>query len=206
MNVADPATVVLTPGMAAVLRVLTGADAVFTVRQLARLADVSHARAADVVNRLAEHGLVLVEHHGPSKLCRLNGDHLAARAVIELTQMRSRLLELLGEVLGEWAIAPVHASLYGSAARGDGDTASDLDVLLVRPPGLEADDPGWADQLLSGGERLWRATGNRVAWFDVSEADLARAVRGGEPIVDQWRRDAMRLTGRDLRGLLREVA
>ena len=86
--------------------------------------------------------------------------------------------------------------------RGDGTTASDLDVLVIRPDGMAADDE-WADQLSDAGERLWRATGNQVAWINLSRADLRRVVKAKEPIVDEWRRDAVHLHGAELRRLLR---
>jgi predicted nucleotidyltransferase len=206
VDVAAPATVVLTPGMGAVLRALCGADAAFTVRHLARVAGVSHARTAEIINRLTDHGLVLVNEHGAGKLCRLNRDHLAAGAVCEIVQMRNRLLRLLGDTLDSWAIAPLHASLFGSAARGDGDVHSDLDVLLVRPDGVAPDDEGW-EQQLSGAMDLWqRATGNNVSLINVSRADIRRVVRAREPIVDEWRRDAIHLHGMDLPQLLRRAA
>lgn len=206
MDVTAPATVVLSPGMAAVLRALCGADAAFTVRQLARVAGVSHARTAEIVNRLAEHGLVLVDEYGAGKLCRLNRDHLAAGAVCDLTQMRSRLLGLLRDTISGWAVPPLHASLFGSAARGDGDVRSDLDVLLVRPDGITADHERWDDQLLTAGQTLQRATGNNVAFLNLSRADLRRVVRAKEPIVDEWRRDAIHLHGVELARLLRRAA
>jgi len=206
MDVSEPASVVLPPGTAAVLRTLAGTDAAFTVRQVARVAGVSHNRAHQVVLRLAEHGLVLTEEQGPSKLCRLNREHLAAAAVVALVQLRAGMLEFLREEIAGWAVAPEHASLFGSAARGDGDTSSDLDLLVIRPSGRREDDPAWAEQLVTSGQRIHAATGNHVAWFDISHADLRRAARAGEPIVAEWRRDALRLVGTDLRALLRRAS
>src|SRR5690242_18190892 len=119
----------MAPSTAALLRVLAGADEQFTGRELARLAGVSHAHAAKVGDRLAGHGVVTVEEHGAANLVRLNREHLAADAVVALALLRSRLRELLAAELGEWSLPAVSASLFGSAARGDGDIASDLDIL-----------------------------------------------------------------------------
>jgi hypothetical protein len=98
----------------------------------------------------------------------------------------------------------VHASLFGSAARGDGGLTSDLDILLIHPDDHE--DPRWAHQLSTSGERLRRSTGNSVSWFDLGMADLTRSVRTEEPIVHEWRRDAVRLAGTDLARLLRQAS
>jgi predicted nucleotidyltransferase len=205
MDLSEPATVVMPPGTAAVLRALAGTERALTMRQLARIAGVSHQRTGQVIERLAAHGLVLTEAQGPSLLCRLNRDHLAAPAVAALAQLRTALLKTLVDEIGSWERAPVHASLFGSAARGDGDLTSDLDVLLVRPDDHDA-DPRWADQLSTSGERLRQVTGNAVSWFDLGIADLTRAVQGQEPIVQEWQRDAVRLAGTDLPRLLRQAS
>jgi predicted nucleotidyltransferase len=205
MDLGEPATVVMPSGTAAVIRALAGTERAMTMRQLARVAGVSHQRAGQVIARLAAHGLVLTEAQGPSLLCRLNRDHLAAPAVAALAQLRATLLKTLVDEIGSWERAPVHASLFGSAARGDGGLTSDLDVLLVRPDDHDV-APRWADQLSTSGERLRQVTGNAVSWFDLDIADLTRAVQSQEPIVQEWQRDAVRLAGTDLTRLLRQAS
>lgn len=206
MDVADPATAILPSGTAAVLRVLSGTEARFTVRQLARTSGVSHARAAELVNRLAPHGLILVEEQGNAKLCRFNHEHLLARPVADLVQVRARLLDLLRQTIAGWEVPARHASLFGSAARGDGGTGSDLDILVVRSSAVDADDEHWADQLSRAGRHLHLRTGNPTAWLELSEVELGRARRNREPIVGEWGRDGVHLAGEDLRRLLRTVA
>lgn len=206
MDMSEPASVVLAPGTAAVLRALAGTERSFTMRRLAWVAGVSTNRARQVVLRLAEHGLVLLEEQGPSTLCKLNRDHLACTAVIQLTQLRATLLQLLHSEIAGWAVLPEHASLYGSAARGDGDTTSDLDILVIRPGRLDDDDESWRDQLFGAEERIHAATGNHVSWLDISLTDLRRAIHAGEEILNEWEQDSLRLSGTDLRALLREVA
>lgn len=199
----EPASVVLPPGTAAVLRALAGVETAFTIRHVARVAGVSPTRAHQVILRLAEHGLVLIDDLGSSRQCRLNREHLAAPAVINLVQLRTAMIEFLQRQFDEWSVMPDQASLFGSAARGDGDTASDLDILLVRPATCDEDDPVWRQQLFESGNRIRTATGNHVAWFDISRTELYRASRVGESLVDEWRRDAVRLVGPDLHSLLR---
>lgn len=103
------------------------------IRQLARLADVSHARANQIINKTAEHGIVLVERQGTAQLCSLNRHHLAADAVVALATLRNQLIELLSRDIASWEVRAEHASLIGSAARSDGSTASDLDILARQP-------------------------------------------------------------------------
>lgn len=205
MDVSAPETVVLRPGTAAVLRALAGSDRAFTIRHLARVAGVSHSRAHQVVRRLAEHGLVLIEEQGGSSLCLLNREHLAAPAVIELVRLRGAMLGQLREQISAWSVPAQHASLFGSAARGDGDIASDLDVLVI-PAVAQSDDSEWAGQLHETGQRVHRATGNHVAWFDLSRDEFLEAVRTGEPIVEEWLRDSLTLAGVDLRTVIQETS
>lgn len=206
MNLSEPATVVLAPGTAAVLRALVGADHAFTVRQLSRVSGVSAPNTQRIVHRLAEHGLVTTTPAGRSILCRYNDDHLAAHAIRDLVTLRSRMLELLRQKIGEWAVAPVHVSLFGSGARGDGGTGSDLDLLVIRSDGLAPDQrQRWDDQLWTTGEAARAATGNRVSWLELASADLAGTALSDEAIVTEWRRDGILLAGEPLPGLLRRL-
>src|SRR5947209_7505892 len=158
MNVGRPAAVLLPAGTEAVLRVLAGTDAALGVREVARVAGVSPNRASQVLSELIGHGLVLVEEHGASRLCRLNRAHLATDAVVSLVELRSRMVDFLRQEVRSWTRPARHASLFGSAARGDGDTHSDLDLLVVRADD-QSDDEVWETQLFDSGERILAATG-----------------------------------------------
>ena len=201
-----PAGLVLPAGTEAVLRALAGTDVALGVREIARVAGVSANRASQVLSDLIEHGVATAEEHGAVRLCRLNRAHLAVEPLLGLVGLRSRLFEFLRDELAAWERRAVHASLFGSAARGDGDTSSDLDLLVIRPSGKEKDDGIWERQLYESGERIVAATGNRAAWFATTPADLGRAVDAAEPIVAEWRRDGVHLAGRRLEQLLRQAA
>ena len=207
MDLSRPASVMVPAGTEAVLRVLAGSEAALGVRQVARLAGVSANRASQVLSELAEHGLVSVDEHGAGRLCRLNRRHLAADPLLALIGLRGRLIEFLRSEIASWRNRPRHVSLFGSAARGGATTRSDLDLLVIRPEGAnDSDDDSWEDQLFTCGERIFAATGNRAAWFVITPSDLRRAVGAGEPIIGEWRRDAIHLAGRRLDALLREAA
>lgn len=205
VDLQDPARAVMAAATSAVLRALVGApEARFTMRQLAAVAGVSHNAAQTVVHRLAEHGLLVTEPAGRAVLCSFNRDHLAADAVVALVTLRARLLELLVGEIAAWSVVPLHASLYGSGARGDGTTSSDLDLLVVRPDTLDADAEAlWDSQLSASAVRVRLATGNPVNYLDVTSAGLQDAVRSAESIVVSWRQDAVHLFGRRLDVLLR---
>jgi len=205
-----PAGIAIPAGTESVLRALAGTDRPLGVREVARVAHVSANRASQVLSHLIEHGVVLADEHGAARLCRLNRAHLALEPLLALAGLRGRMLAMLRAEVASWRRPAVHASLFGSAARGDGDTRSDLDLLIVRPDGGdrddERDDEAWERQLHESGERIAVGTGNRAAWFVTTPADLRRAVRASEPILPEWRRDAVHIGGRRLQHLLRDAA
>jgi predicted nucleotidyltransferase/DNA-binding transcriptional ArsR family regulator len=206
MDLSEPASMVMSHGHIALLRVLSGTEETFTVRELSRLAGVSPAYTAKVIGQLTEHGLVLAEKKGGIKLCQLNHAHLAAKAIVELVRLRARLHTLLIEEITAWPLAPFHASLFGSAARGDGDVHSDLDILLIRPNKKTFDNEQWSNQLFTTSMDLKSATGNEVSWLDITMADLKKTVQAKEPIVAEWQKDSVRLSGPSFRSLLRQAS
>lgn len=136
-------------------------------------------------------------------MCRFNREHLAAGAIVELVMIRERMLRAIEDEIALWKIAPLHASLFGSAARGEGDMHSDLDLFLVRPKGESEEE--WEEQKYTSGVRLRVKIGNPVSWFDISVTELKRAVRASEPIIAEWKKDSICLSGRLLPELLRQM-
>jgi|GEM_PF-523759 len=203
MNTGEPTDLLFTRATAAVFRVLVGTDTSFSIRQLARVAGISAPRAVEIVNHASERGLILVEQAGRSRMCRFNRDHLAARAFIEVVTIRERMLSVIEDEIGSWKIAPLHASLFGSAARGDGNTNSDLDLLLVRPKGQPEEE--WEEQKYTSGVRLRAKIGNPVSWFDISITEMKSALRASEPIFAEWKKDSIHLSGLPLRDLQGQV-
>jgi len=135
------------------------------------------------------------EEAGNAYLYTLNREHLAAPALEQLADIRSVLERRLRTEIAEWEIAPAHASIFGSAARGDGDNSSDIDVFVVRPRGVSEDDPGWRAQLDQLSENVQAWTGNHVGLSEVSATDVRRLRRERPPIVEELRADAINLAG-----------
>ncbi len=167
-----------------------------TGREVARLLGrASHGGVQKVLRRLVEHGVVDQSEAGSALLYSLNREHLAAPAVRVLADMRRELLVRLREAIGRWRIQPVHASLFGSAARADGDTRSDIDVFLVRPIGVEEDNAVWREQVDSLCAQIGRWTGNRTGISEVSAAGLDVLLGADPPILATLRGEAIALAG-----------
>jgi predicted nucleotidyltransferase len=186
-----------------VLRVLAGSSQPFTGREIARLADCTHTTVQRSLDRLFEHGLVDRTPAGRAALYILNREHLAAAPVAALVAMRATLLDRLTAELSDWPTAPIQASLFGSAARGDGDTSSDIDLLVVRPDKLSVEDPDWRDRLDSLAPLVHRWTGNQLAILELTDRELEEMGVHRPTLVAELRSDAVTLVGPDLRTLLR---
>lgn len=203
MDVAQPYTAICPTLDSSVLSVLAGTSRPLTGREVARLVGRnSHTGVLDVLNRLAEHGLVDRQEAGRALLYTLNRDHLAAPAVSVLAGMRSELLRRLRDVIKGWEVAPVQVSLFGSAARGEGSTESDIDLFIVRTNDVSEDDPRWHRQLDDLADKVARWTGNHAGIVEVGESEIKQLRKNEPPVVDELRSDAIVISGPEITALL----
>jgi predicted nucleotidyltransferase len=171
------------------------------VHQMAQAGSESGVRKA--LTRLVETGLVTATPAGPSSLYVLNRNHLAAAAVLDLVSLRGKLVRSLAEAVEQWEELPVHVSLFGSVARGDGDLGSDIDLLLVHAAGESS--AAMTDQIAALAEQVHQWTGNFLQTYAISTDELGNHVRAGEPIVNDWLRDCITVHGPDFRGLHAQI-
>lgn len=174
-----------------VLEVLARSDKPMTGRQVQRVARRgSAAGVSKVLERLVSSGLVHKQEVGTAALYSANRQHLAWPAVVVLMGLRSTLIERLRDAVGRLDPVPVKATLFGSVARGDGDDASDIDLLLVQP--TEDSDP-WRDSMGDVAADVYRWTGNHVQWVTVSQARWDQMVGEDDPLVESVNRDGISL-------------
>lgn len=202
MDVSRPFAAI-SPGVDAdVLVVLAGSTKPRSGRELARRAGRSNTGVQHVLDRLVEHGLVNREEVGRTFLYELNRDHLLAPTVEQMAGARAELVRRLRDAIDGWEVPPVHASLFGSAARGDGDASSDIDLLVVRPADVDPEDATWRDQLDELADSVRRWTGNNAGIAEVSEGELPRLRKDRPPVVEEVSEDAVDLAGEATRKLL----
>jgi Nucleotidyltransferase domain len=188
-----------------VLMALAGTSMGMTGRQAAALTGrSSHSGVLNVLNRLTEQGLVDRVELNRAFLFSLNREHVAYPAVVALQSLRIALIGTVQQELKKWTVEPVHASLFGSFARGDGDTHSDIDLFVVRPTAVSEEDVRWREQVDGLARKIPRWTGNRAAIHEVSGSELPRLGTDGPPIVAQLRSDAIVLSGPSIPTLLGE--
>ena len=207
MDVGRPYTALVPTLDGAVVTVLAGTTRRLTGREVARLTGRSaHKGVLDALSRLTEQGLVEREEAGRALLYALNRDHLAAPAVEVLANLRVELQHRIRAALDGWATPPLHASMFGSAARGDGDAASDIDLFVVRRDDVSVEDEEWRAQLDDLTTNIRRWTGNRGVVSEVDASELATLRDAGRPIVDELRNDAITLLGPTLDTMLTVTA
>lgn len=205
MDHTNPLAVVTPTLDGPVLLALSATTGDFTGRQVHRLAGVgSPDGVRRVLARLVRQGVVLAREEPYATLYRLNRDHVAADAILDLTRLRIKIIDQIAGAIREWTTPPLHASLYGSFARNDGTESSDLDLLVVAPEADESED-AWSEQIdgLTRLIQLW--TGNEAHVLDTSTAVLTEMLRHDDPLLASWRADALHLDGLPLMDLLREL-
>jgi predicted nucleotidyltransferase/DNA-binding transcriptional ArsR family regulator len=141
--------------------------------------------------RLVEQGIVRAEIMGRNLVHQLNRDHVAAPIADLLAGLRLELWQRLRRTLGTWNPKPLYGYVFGSTARGDGDSTSDIDLLLIHTlfPG-DADprrrSSGLGDRLVGvaaefGSDRL---TPRQASKWQRQVDELHRQVRAwtGNPL------------------------
>jgi predicted nucleotidyltransferase len=181
-----------------ILTVLAQTSGELNLRTIARLSGVSIAQASRVLPVLVDLGVVERREVPPSSLFRLVEDHVASRAVMALAGARQTVLDELGRSAKELSPAPTSVIVFGSLARGEADSASDVDVVVVRPDHVDEDDEAWVAGIERWRQRARRLTGNPVEVVEVSDADVARLLRGRRQLWIDVNRDSVVVFGRPL--------
>ena len=186
MDVSLPITTVvpsLDGPVLAALAATTTPMALTTVHE--RTGRGSKSGIRSVLARMVDEGLVLDVPGGYV----LNRDHLAAPAIEALAGLHGELADRIRRAVDEWPVPPALVGLFGSAARRDGGSRSDIDVLVV------SEDPDLADRADTLAGQVQRWTGNNAHVVGRTPAEVARLRRAKEPILAEWTRDLVVIVG-----------
>jgi predicted transcriptional regulator len=198
MDFVQPVQAVIPGAQGRILGVLVETTTELNVRTIARLSGISLAQASRVLPKLVELGLVERRDAPPSALFRLVAENLAARLVRDLASARETVLEELGRMAEELSPEAVSIIVFGSFARGEADSQSDLDVVVVRPADVDEDDDAWSigvERWRLGARRL---TGNTVEAIEVGETEIGRLLRGRRTLWRDVAREGVVVFGSDL--------
>ncbi len=191
MDLGSPVLDVAPAVRGALLQVLARLEQPVTRRQLAAAAGVAPGNASAVVGELIRSGLVSETVAGRSSMVVLNRNHLAAGPLLALAGLRGELIRRLRERLAAWPDLD-GAWLFGSVARGDADSDSDVDLLIVADD-LQSPDLHERLSRLQADVRSW--TGNDLQLVEHSPSSWRKLVRSKNPLVQQIRLDGIALAG-----------
>lgn len=184
-----------------VLAVLAETTAELNLRTIAQLAGVSQAQASRGLPGLVELGLVERREVPPASLFRLVPENVASRALLTLARSTGIVLDEMARLAASLAHPPVSVIVFGSFARREAGRDSDIDVVVVRPDGVDDDDHRWAESLEAWRSGVRRLTGNSVEVLEVSVDEAAtRSTSRGQVWVD-IRRDGIVVHGPGLEQL-----
>lgn len=181
--------VLATRGHVRILRALDDLPDGFAVsaRDMARRAEVAHNRASEVLSALTEMGLTRVQRAGRADLYQLNRSHVLYSAIHGLFQEEEAIQPALQTFL-QRRLAKMRrvreAYIFGSVARGESRTGSDIDLALVIPPSgpTEAEQADLDELASEVRQRFGSALGLHVSPQPVSSRVGHRSGR------DLWRR------------------
>lgn len=204
MNLGHPISSITSPLAGRVLEVVSGTTRPLAGREIHKIVgEGSNSGVWKVLNRLEEQGILLADRRSHATYYVANRDHLAWPSIEAIVRLRGELTARLTAEIDGWSIAPLHASIFGSTARGDGDVDSDVDLLLVRPEDLAPNAvEDWERQLASVRDAVRRWTGNLCQTFVATPSRLAEHVRANDPLVRGWLDDEILLAGAPIAELI----
>jgi len=181
-----------------ILAVLAETTGELNLRTIASIADVSEAQVSRVLPGLVAIGLVERREAPPSALFRLVRDHVAAGPILELARSRDRMIEEMRRISEGLSVQPASVFVFGSFARGEADTDSDIDTVLVRPSGVSESDEPWSETVQQWVDRVSDVSGNSVEVLEVPEDELPAKLDGGGSVWQEIQRDGLLIHGRPL--------
>lgn len=160
-----------------VLRLLFRTRGMFSGREIARLIGYSPTHTISNLRELEADGLIVRQRAGNADLYQLNDRNSAVQGVLEpIFEWESNLFRELAKMfverLGDKLIS---IRLFGSVARGEEDSDSDVDLLLTVDDGLDMDklEEEVIDVSLDAGQRF----GCPVSSIQVTKSEFQKKIK-----------------------------
>lgn len=177
MRLQNPFALVSPTGLdSQVLTVLARTEQYLSVRQIHQLLpeEGSHQGVRACAARLVEQGVVLERVTGRSLAYALNRDHLLIEPILKIANAKGELVFRLNQIISEWSFQPHTVKIFGSAARNEMHTSSDIDLLIVVPDLVSEDDVEDAVRGLAAQAALWTGNDVRPLVYRSSEVQSAK--------------------------------
>lgn len=201
MDFIRPIEAIVPGAQGRVLGVLAATSAELNLRTIAQLAGVSPAQASRVLPGLVRLGVIERREVPPASLFRLVHEHVAARAILALARSTDEVLEEIGRLAGMLPRPPVSVIVFGSLARRDAGTDSDIDIVIVRPVDIDEDDDAWTDSIEQWRREIRTLTGNRVDLLELCADEVKQRISGSHELWNEIARDEQVVYGVGLHDL-----
>ena len=198
MDFARPVQAVIPGAQGRILAVLVETSAELNLRTLARVSGVSLAQASRVLPGMVSLGMVERRDVPPAALFRVVPEHVAVRAVMELSRARDFVFGELGQLAAKLSPRPVSVIVFGSLARGEAGVESDIDVVVVRPAAVGEEFEAWRREIEGWRQKVGRLSGNAVEILEVGEREIGRLLRSRRPMWKDVMRDGVVVYGAPL--------
>lgn len=194
------------PSHVALLRVLKDRPTGATGRHVASEAGMTHKAAHDALARLEQAGIVRRLPAGRAYIFQLNRRHrLVRRGILPLLELerdfREQVKGLLRKGLEEGVVS---GAVFGSVARGEEESRSDLDACLLVERESQTEEVSARAGRLS--ERLNDEYGVRLAPVVFTRAEFTREYRGRNPFFRKVVAEGETFAGLELREVVRGKA
>jgi len=186
VDVSSPISTVIPSLDGPVLACLAATTAPLGLAQIHRqVGHGSKSGVRQVLLRMKEAGIIS-EIPGGYVINRL---HITAQAIEILADLHGELIRRIRSAINTWKSEVLLVGLFGSAARRDGNSSSDIDILIVSDAkGLNE----FADQLAS---QVTSWTGNRAQIVAINRKEMKRLQQAKEPIVADWQSELVVISG-----------
>lgn len=181
-----------------VLAVLAETSAELNLRTIAQLAGISQAQASRLLPDLVALGVVERREVPPSSLFRIVPEHVASQVLLALARSTDIVLDEMSRLAGALPHPPVSVIVFGSFARREAETDSDVDVVVVRPAQVDEDDDAWSASLEAWRRHVRLLTGNPVEVLEVSADEAATKLAGRSQVWADIRREGRVAYGLDI--------
>jgi predicted nucleotidyltransferase len=189
-----------------VLRALSRHGGLLSAPRLTAETRLAHRSVYLALSALAELGIVDALGSGGARLYSLRHDHPLAGPLSALFDAEERRYEAIHDRIAAAAQAGgpdiVAAWVYGSAARGDDDPTSDVDIALVSTPKARSRR---ADEFRERIHDIERALGFRASIVAIDTADIPRLDREKDPWWMSVLQEARPIAGEHPADLLRRL-
>ncbi len=184
------------------LRYLSTHEGTFTGRELARAVALDPKNAAVALRELVQLGLVSRRRVGSAYLYALNrSNYLVSEGLIPTFLRETNWLHALGTEVHTFAGRDVESIiLYGSWARSQADSQSDIDLLVIIRSGSHKEEV--QRRLTRERVHLAERFGHQVSFLVFTRAEFRKRLKRSDPLVMEIVEHGRALAGKTLSDLV----